>query len=125
MARPIHFEIHVDDMERARSFYEKVLGWSFQKWGDIDYYVVTTGEEGTPGINGGMLPRRGGSGDKVTAWVTTVGVDDLDATMAAVEANGGSIALPKEKMEGVGWLAYAKDTEDNIFGMIEDTSARG
>ncbi|HUP17323.1 MAG TPA: VOC family protein [Acidimicrobiia bacterium] len=41
MARPIHFEIHVDDMERARSFYEKVLGWSFQKWGDIDYYVVT------------------------------------------------------------------------------------
>lgn len=125
MARPIHFEIHVDDMERARSFYEKVLGWSFQKWGDIDYYVVTTGEEGTPGINGGMLPRRGGSGDKVTAWVTTVGVDDLDATMAAVEANGGSIALPKEKMDGVGWLAYAKDTEDNIFGMIEDTSARG
>ncbi|HKY48291.1 MAG TPA: VOC family protein [Acidimicrobiia bacterium] len=125
MARPIHFEIHVDDMERARSFYEKVLGWSFQKWGDIDYYVVTTGEEGTPGINGGMLPRRGGSGDKVTAWVSTVGVDDLDATMAAVEANGGSIALPKEKMEGVGWLAYAKDTEGNIFGMIEDTSARG
>lgn len=122
MARPIHFEIHVDDMERARSFYEKVLGWSFQKWGDIDYYVVTTGEEGTPGINGGMLPRRGGSGDKVTAWVVTVGVDDLDATMAAVEANGGSIALPKDKMEGVGWLAYAKDTEDNIFGMIEATT---
>ena len=123
MARPIHFEIHVDDMERARSFYEKVLGWSFQKWGDIDYYVVTTGEEGTPGINGGMLARRGGSGDKVTAWVVTVGVDDLDATMAAVEANGGSIALPKDKMEGVGWLAYAKDTENNIFGMIEATSA--
>lgn len=122
MARPIHFEIHVDDMERARSFYEKVLGWSFQKWGDIDYYVVTTGEEGTPGINGGMLARRGGSGDKVTAWVVTVGVDDLDATMAAVEANGGSIALPKDKMEGVGWLAYAKDTENNIFGMIEATS---
>jgi predicted enzyme related to lactoylglutathione lyase len=123
VTRPIHFEIHVDDMERARSFYEKVLGWTFQKWGNIDYYVVTTGEEGTPGINGGMLPRRGGSGDRVIAWVSTVGVDDLDATMAAVEANGGSIALPKEEFEGVGWLAYAKDTEGNIFGMIEDTSA--
>jgi predicted enzyme related to lactoylglutathione lyase len=91
--------------------------------GGIDYYVVTTGEEGTPGINGGMLPRRGGSGDRVIAWVSTVGVDDLDATMTAVEANGGSIALAKEEFESVGWLAYAKDTEGNIFGMIEDNSA--
>lgn len=122
MGRPLHFEIHVDDMERARSFYEKIFGWSFQKWGPVDYYVITTGEEGTPGINGGMLPRQGGKGDRVTGWVNTVGVDDIDATLAAVEANGGTIALPKDKMEGVGWVAYAKDTEGNIFGMIQDTT---
>jgi uncharacterized protein len=126
MARPVHFEIHVDDMERGRAFYEKLFGWSFQNWGNNDYYVVMTGEEGTPGINGGMMPRLGGQtsdgqqSDRVTAWVNTVGVDDLDATLAAVEANGGSIALAKEKMEGVGWVAYAKDTEGNIFGLIQD-----
>lgn len=123
MGRPLHFEIHVDDMERARSFYEKVFGWSFQSWGDVNYYVIATGEEGTPGINGGMMPRQGGSGDKVTGWVNTVGVDDLDAVLATVGANGGTIALPKEKMEGVGWVAYAKDTEGNLFGMIEDIKA--
>lgn len=122
MGRPVHFEIHVDDMERGRSFYEKVFGWSFQKWGDVDYYVITTGEEGTPGINGGMLPRQGGSGDKVIGWVNTVGVDDLDKALAVVEENGGSIALAKQKMEGVGWVAYAKDPDENIFGMIQDTS---
>ena len=109
-------------MERGRSFYEKVFGWSFQKWGEVDYYVITTGEEGTPGINGGMLPRQGGSGDKVIGWVNTVGVDDLDKALAVVEENGGSIALPKQKMEGVGWVAYAKDPDENIFGMIQDLS---
>ena len=43
----------------------------------------------------------------MVAWVNTVGVDDLDAALAAVEANGGSIAA-KEKMEGVGWVAYVR-----------------
>ncbi|HEY7563586.1 MAG TPA: VOC family protein [Acidimicrobiia bacterium] len=122
MGRPLHFEIHVDDMERGRRFYEKVFGWSFQKWGDVDYYVITTGDEGTPGINGGMMPRQGGSGDKVIGWIVTVGVDNLDTTLSEIEANGGSLALPKQRMEGVGWVAYAKDTEENIFGMIQDFS---
>jgi hypothetical protein len=109
-------------MERGRRFYEKVFGWSFQKWGDVDYYVITTGDEGTPGINGGMMPRQGGSGDKVIGWIVTVGVDNLDTTLSEIEANGGSLALPKQRMEGVGWVAYAKDTEENIFGMIQDFS---
>ena len=122
MARPLHFEIHVDDMERGRRFYQSVFGWSFQKWGDVDYSLITTGEEGTPGINGGMLPRQGAGGDEVTGWVNTVGVEDLDATLASVEANGGSIAMPKAKMEGVGWLAYVKDTEGNLCGIVQDIS---
>ena len=56
------------------------------------------------------------------AWVNTVGVDALDAALAAVEANGGLIAMPKEQWEGVGWVAYVKNTEGNLFGMIEDST---
>jgi predicted enzyme related to lactoylglutathione lyase len=121
MGRPVHFEIHVDDIERARGFYEKLFGWSFQKWGEADYYVVTTGE-GTAGINGGMLPRQAG-GERVNGWVNTVSVDDLDSCLALVEANGGTIALPKQPMEGIGWVAYAIDSEGNLFGMIEEVAA--
>jgi len=33
MGRVIHFEIHVNDMERAKKFYGEVFGWSFQDWG--------------------------------------------------------------------------------------------
>ncbi len=47
MNRPIHFEIQADDPTRAAKFYfEKYAG------SQMDYWVVTTGPEGTPGING-------------------------------------------------------------------------
>ena len=40
-------------------------------------------------------------------------------------ASGGSIALPKMPVPGVGWLAYFKDTEGNIFGAMQgDANAR-
>jgi predicted enzyme related to lactoylglutathione lyase len=29
------------------------------------------------------------------------------------------VALPKDKMPGVGLLAYYKDTESNIFGILQ------
>ena len=59
MPRPTHFEIPSDNPERAISFYEAIFGWKFQKWeGPMPYWMITTGPDSEPGINGGMLPRR-------------------------------------------------------------------
>jgi hypothetical protein len=55
MPRVIHFEIHVDNPERAIDFYRAVLGWQFTKWpGPVGYWLVTTGPQEQPGINGGL-----------------------------------------------------------------------
>jgi predicted enzyme related to lactoylglutathione lyase len=52
-------------------------------------------------------------------------VPALDDYLGRVQQNGGSLALPKMAVPGVGWLAYAKDTEGNIFGLMQmDSSAR-
>jgi hypothetical protein len=52
-------------------------------------------------------------------------VPDLDGYVARVEHAGGLIVVPKMAMPGVGWLAYAQDTEGNIFGMMQrDSQAR-
>jgi predicted enzyme related to lactoylglutathione lyase len=52
-------------------------------------------------------------------------VENLDRTIETVLSNGGSMALPKMPVPGVGWLAYCKDTEGHIFGMIQnDPSAK-
>jgi predicted enzyme related to lactoylglutathione lyase len=120
MPRVVHFEVHAEDPERAIRFYEAVLGWRFQRYGEAPYWLIITGEEGTPGINGGLVPRRGKiDGTAVIAIVCTVDVDDLDATLAWAERAGAVTALPKQAVPGVGWLAYVKDTEGNIFGMLQ------
>lgn len=121
MPRVVHFEIHAGDPERAITFYQKLFGWTFQKWdGPMEYWMVVTGEESSPGINGGLVRRQGEiDGQAVIAYVCTVDVADIDASIAAAEANGGNLALPKMEIPGLGWLAYYKDTEGNIFGMMQ------
>jgi predicted enzyme related to lactoylglutathione lyase len=122
MNRPIHFEIHAEDANRAIAFYTKVFGWKFSQWAGQPYWLVTTGEEGTSGINGGLMPRKGpGPADMapVNAFVCTIDVIDLDAMVATAVAAGGVIALPKMPIPTMGWLAYCKDTEGNLFGMMQ------
>jgi len=123
MPRPIHFEIPADNPERLIGFYSVVFGWSFHKWegGGMPYWLITTGPNEEPGINGGLLPKQ----HENQPCVNTISVANVDDAIATVTANGGEIALPKMAIPGVGWLAYAKDPEGHIFGMMQaDTSAK-
>jgi uncharacterized protein len=120
MPRPIHFEIHADDMDRAQRFYEAVFGWTFAGVEGSTFRLIRTGAG--PGIDGGMMQRRGPSpqgGEPLNSWVCTLDVDDVDAYVAGVEANGGALALPRMAIPNVGWLAYVKDSEGNILGMMQ------
>ncbi len=122
MSRPIHFEIHAEQPTRAAAFYTTVFGWQFSQWGGQDYWLIKTGE-GAPGIDGGLIKRMGAApieGQAVNAYVCTIGTDDLAATSDKVAAAGGSMALPRMAIPGVGWLGYFKDTEGNIFGVMQN-----
>ncbi len=123
MSRVVHFEIHASNPEAVVQFYTELLGWKITKWdGPVDYWLIQTGSTTEPGIDGGLMPRRGDGPlemQAVNAFVCTVGVADLDATLTRVTELGGVIALPKMAVPGVGWLAYAKDTDGNIFGMLQ------
>ncbi len=120
MNRPVHFEIPAEDPARAMTFYETVFGWKFQKWaGPIEYWMIDTGDA-PQGINGGLMPRR----DPAQPCVNTMDVEDIDATIRTVESAGGQSVVPKMPIPGIGWLAYFKDTEGHIFGVMQsDTSA--
>jgi predicted enzyme related to lactoylglutathione lyase len=121
MSRIVHFELPADDPERAAEFYKKVFGWQFQKWaGPMDYWMITTGPCEQPGINGG-LQRRPHPG---ASTVNTVDVASVDEAVAAIEKNGGKVAVPKMAVPTVGYLAYCVDTEGNTFGIMQrDSSA--
>lgn len=127
MSRPVHFEIHAADPERAVKFYTGVFGWGAQQWdGPADYWILTTGSEETPGINGALMKRRGEEpveGAAVNAFVCTLNVTSLDTSLRLVAENGGTIVVEKMPVPSVGWLAYCKDTEGNIFGMMQNDAA--
>lgn len=130
MNRIVHFEIHAKDMDLMDKFYSDVFGWSMQDMGEQmgNYRVITTGpampsnDPATLGINGGMTTRRGDlpkSGDAVNAYVCIIAVDDTDGYVKKVIDNGGTLALEAMEVPSVGRLAYCKDPEGNIFGMLK------
>ena len=122
MPRIIHFEINVDNPERATKFYSDTFGWQFQKWGGpTEYWLVTTGPDSQPGINGGMMkrPHPGAS------TVNTIGVASVEDAIATVAKNGGKVVMPKTAIPTIGWFAYCTDTEGNTFGVMQsDPNAR-
>ena len=55
----------------------------------------------------------------MAGFEATMAVEDLDATMAAIEAAGGRIVAPPFYIEGVGRLAYFEDPEGNLVGAMQ------
>src|SRR5579862_3588080 len=114
MARIVHFEIHASDPPALIAFYTDVFAWKFTRWGEMDYWLVETGPAGEPGIDGGLVLRRGpppGSADAVGSFVCTLDVASLDDTLAHAQRAGAKVALPKMVVAGVGRLAYLKDPD--------------
>jgi uncharacterized protein len=126
MPRPVHFEVHATDPERAITFYATVFEWCFERWGENPYWLITTGCG--PGIDGGLVPRQGPEPPDdapVNAFAVTLDVTDLDRTTRRVEQAGGGVVMPRSLIPGIGWLAYCKDTEGNIFGVLESDESAG
>ena len=94
MKRVTHFEIYTGDPKAVQPFYQDVFGWKFIKFegGPIEYWLVTTGDDKDPGINGGMTrPREGQSPETIN----TIAVKSLDQTIKKIEQRGGKICVPK------------------------------
>lgn len=124
MPRVVHFGVNAAEPDRAAKFYADVFGWKFQKWeGGVDYWMIKTGEEGEPGIDGGMMKKC--DENPMAGTVNTIAVPSVDEYIEKIAAAGGKVTAPKMAIPTVGWLAYFEDTEGNTFGIMEeDESAK-
>jgi uncharacterized protein len=112
--RPSHFEIPVDDPDRAERFYAAVFGWTFQRFeGAPQYYGMATTGDTDPGINGALFQR---TPDAETTL--TMSVDSIEDTIATITAEGGSVLDGKTPIPGMGWFAVCRDTEGNKVGLF-------
>lgn len=116
MNRVTHFEISAEKPEKVISFYEKAFNWRFEKWGGpMEYWMIMTGDEKKPGIDGGLKMRD----EMGTNTVNTIDVVDIDESIENVTKNGGKITVPKMAIPGVGWIAYFTDPQGNVFGIMQ------
>ncbi len=116
MPKIIHFELPADDPKRAKAFYENVFGWTITKWeGPNDYWLITAGPDDEPGINGAITPRM--LADQVTT--DTISVTSIDDSVKKIDEAGGTVVMSKQIIPGVGYIAYCKDTEGNLFGVLQ------
>lgn len=115
MNRPVHFEILGHDPEALVAFYRDTFGWKAQTWeGPQSYWLVTTGPEETPGIDGGFMHRH-----FEQAVINTIAVESLEATLEKVEAGGGALVDGPNDIPEVGRHAYCSDPEGNLFGILQ------
>ena len=120
MPHVAHFAINAGDLPRAKRFYERVFGWTFNPWGPPGFYQIDMGADAPPAVLGALQGRRELiKGQKTVGFECTISVPSIDDTIAAVLANGGKTVLEKSVIVGVGALAFFQDPEGNAFGAIQ------
>ena len=115
MSTVVHFEIPADNVERAKEFYTKLFGWDIKEISGMDYWMVTT--SGKCPVNGGMMKRQA-PGQSITNYLDVSSVSDH---AVQVEKLGGKIIMPKTAVPGMGYFAVCLDTENNPFGLWEES----
>ncbi len=113
MPRVVRFELGTEEPERAAAFYREVFGWVIERWGDFDYWLVTTGEDDQPGINGGLMLHN----DAKPRTVNTIQVDSIDEAADRIMQAGGKLVSDRVPLPGVGYNVYFRDTEGNLLGL--------
>ncbi|ANE03649.1 VOC family protein [Corynebacterium crudilactis] len=123
MSRPIHFEIHSNDVPKAATFYADIFGWTYEDYSafaGMPYFGILTGSENEPGINGALTQRKGtaaAAGGPINGAVLTMGVEDFDACAEKILTAGGTVALEKYALPGMAWQGYFLDLDGNVFGI--------
>lgn len=127
----VHFEMPYDDSARAARFYESVFGWKLEVLGeDMGRYVLaTTAQEDVKAdaprgaINGGLFPRDPRMPGQHPSVV--IGVQDIAASMRAVNEAGGEVLGTPMEIPGVGPYVAFHDTEGNRLSMLQPLMPQG
>lgn len=122
-----HFAIYIDDMERAKHFYEQVFEWGFNSYGQQDFVQIKTDQSDAGELIGAMQSRKYSPvPEKIIGLECTMGVENIDLIIERVINNNGSVLMPKTAIPHVGWIAKFLDTEGNLICALQyDQHATG
>lgn len=120
----VWFEIYVNDMDRAKSFYEtvfstKLTDMAMSNSSDPDMKMFSFPSTMEPVGNGasGALVKMNGMKAGGNGTIIYLGTDDCGVEEARIESAGGKVIKSKENIGKYGFIVLAMDTEGNIFGI--------
>jgi predicted enzyme related to lactoylglutathione lyase len=123
----VHFDIPVDDVDKAIDFYGYVMGWKFEKYGDggageMEYWLVSLDPDNKDAVGGGIgkkqMPEQG-----LLNYYNAEG--GLEAFNKRVLDKGGKVMMEKMPVPGFGWMSVCIDPEGNAFGgWVDDKDAK-
>ena len=114
-------ELMTHDVERAKAFYTRTLGWGFEAMpmDGFTYWIVKSGDQ----VVGGAIEMSGPDFKDVPEhWMAYVAVDDVDARLATAVAAGASILREPFDIAGVGRIAILRDAAGAVIGLITPAS---
>ncbi|MCP9836994.1 VOC family protein [Cyanobium sp. N.Huapi 1H5] len=113
----IWFELYVDDMARARAFYETVFQLTLEPLPDAGMeYLTFPMDDGKVGAGGALAKMEGmapGSGGTLIYFHC----DDCAVEESRVAGAGGTVIKPKMSIGAYGFMSLVLDTEGNTIGL--------
>ncbi|NND45287.1 MAG: VOC family protein [Xanthomonadales bacterium] len=111
------FEIYVNDMQRAKSFYGAVFACEFERLnsGDVEMWAFPNDME-RPGA-GGALVRIDGMKPGGNSIMVYFSCADCAVEAGRVEDAGGKLLREKFSIGEYGFIALAHDSEGNMIGL--------
>ncbi|MEZ0244995.1 MAG: VOC family protein [Sphingomonas sp.] len=120
----IWYELLTRDAKAAKAFYDPVVGWNIDAEappGGMDYRMINAHDGQAGGVmqlNADMV-----AGGAKAIWLGYFGVDDVDASVAAIVAEGGQVHLPAFDIPNVGRLAMVTDPQGVPFYVMRGFSS--
>lgn len=122
---PIWYELTSADPQASRAFYDHVIGWTTEAEpsGDMDYRMIATGDGNVGGVM--RLTEAMAADGAKPGWLFYIGVEDVDASAAAIKAAGGAVLMGPWTVPGVGPMAVVADPQGNPFYIMHGDSEAG
>ena len=116
-------DLLTNDPAASQRFYGELFGWEFESIGEASnlrsnsaYTLIRHNGR----LIGGMVDTLAlNNRDDISQWVVLMAVEDLDARVAAVTANGGKVVAPPTDLQERGRLALVRDAEGALLGLLE------
>jgi uncharacterized protein len=117
--RFVWYELMTTEVEAAKAFYVKVVGWSTREasMSSLRYTLFTVGEVSTGGLI--KIPLDAKELGAAPRWIGYVSVDDVDTTVNLVSQLGGTVHVPPTDVPNVSRFSVVTDPQMATFILVK------